>query len=153
MGAISRREMLLTTAMALLATHRLRGQQPTRVDVYKDPSCGCCGQWVAHLQRAGFATVVTDVSSIETVKIKYHVPARLQSCHTAIVDGYVIEGHVPASDIRRLLKERPTIVGLAVPGMPVGSPGMEGASGKPYNVVSFDASGRSIVYSTQQPLR
>jgi hypothetical protein len=144
--------MLSTVAALIVASSRPRGQQAPKVEIYKDPSCGCCGQWVTHLQRAGFATTVSDVQSIETVKIKYHVPARLQSCHTAVVDGYVIEGHVPASEVRRLLTERPKIVGLAVPGMPIGSPGMEGSGGKPYDVVSFDAAGHSRVYSTQKPL-
>jgi hypothetical protein len=153
MDTLSRREMLLTISMALFASSRIRGQQATKVDVYKDPTCGCCAQWVTHLQRAGFAAAVTDVQSIEAVKIKYHVPARLQSCHTALVGGYVIEGHVPATEIRRLLAERPKVVGLAVPGMPIGSPGMEGSNGKPYEVVSFDAAGTTRVYSTQQPLR
>ena len=152
MDTLSRREMLLTITMGLIASSRIRGQQVTKVDVYKDPTCGCCAQWVTHLQRAGFAAAVTDVQSIEAVKIKYHVPVQLQSCHTALVGGYVIEGHVPATELRRLLAERPKIVGLAVPGMPIGSPGMEGPSGKPYDVVSFDAAGTTRVYSTQKPL-
>jgi hypothetical protein len=106
---------------------------------------------VAHLQREGFMTTATDVPDITAVKVKYHVPGQLQSCHTALVGGYVIEGHVPASDIHRLLKERPKVVGLTVPGMPTGSPGMEGPNGKPYDVLAFDASGTTRVYSTQQP--
>jgi hypothetical protein len=145
--------MLLALSMVFVGSYRIRGQASPKIEVYKDPTCSCCSNWVAHLQREGFATTVTDVASIESVKIKYHVPQQLQSCHTALVGGYVIEGHVPASDIRRLLKERPSVVGLAVPGMPIGSPGMEGASGKPYNVLSFDAAGKSAVYSTQTPLR
>ena len=144
--------MLATMSMLIFASSRARGQQPTKVEVYKDPNCGCCTIWVTHLQRAGFVTTVTNVQSIETVKIKHRVPARLQSCHTAVVDGYVIEGHVPASEIRKILNERPKIHGLAVPGMPIGSPGMEGAGGKPYDVLSFDAAGTSRVYSTQKPL-
>ena len=152
MNTISRRQLLATFSVALFASSRIRGQQPPKVEIYKDPTCGCCGQWVVHLQRAGFATAVTDVASIESVKIKNHVPPRLQSCHTALVGGYVIEGHVPATEIQRLLRERPKVVGLAVPGMPTGSPGMEGANGKPYDVVSFDAAGKASVYSTQKPL-
>jgi len=133
------------------AAYRVRGQQLPKVDVYKDPSCGCCANWVGHLQGHGFATNVTDSPNIAAVKTKYHVPAALQSCHTALVGGYVIEGHVPATDIQRLLKERPSVVGLAVPGMPIGSPGMEGTTGRPYEVLTFDAAGKSAVYSTQKP--
>jgi len=151
MEKISRRKLLFAVSMALFASGRIRGQQPPKVDVYKDPTCGCCSNWVRHLQREGFTTTVTDVTSIESVKIKYHVPIQLQSCHTAVVAGYVIEGHVPASDIRRLLAERPKLAGLAVPGMPTGSPGMEGPNGKPYNVVSFDTAGKTFVYSTHKP--
>jgi hypothetical protein len=153
MGTISRRDMLLTVSMTFFASYRIRGQQPPHVEVYKDATCGCCGKWVVHLQRAGFATTVTDVPSIDAVKIKHHVPFELQSCHTALVGGYVIEGHVPATDIHRLLQERPKIAGLTVPGMPTGSPGMEGPNGRPYDVVSFDAAGKTRVYSTQKPLR
>ena len=151
MKTISRRKMLIALSMMASASYRIHGQQPPHVDVYKDPSCGCCGNWVAHLRREGFTATATDVRDITTVKIKNHVPGPLQSCHTALVGGYVIEGHVPASDIQRLLKERPKIVGLAVPGMITGSPGMEGLGGKPYDVLTFDAAGKTTVYSTQKP--
>jgi hypothetical protein len=152
MNTISRRKMLLALSMMASVPYRLRGQQSPKVDVYKDPTCTCCGKWVEHLQREGFTATATDVRDITAVKIKYHVPSQVQSCHTALVGGYVIEGHVPATDIRRLLKERPRIVGLAVPGMPTGSPGMEGLNGRPYDVVTFDAAGKTSVYSTQKPL-
>ena len=120
------------------------------VEVYKSPTCGCCANWVKHLQEHGFATRVTELDDINGIKTKYNVPARVQSCHTATVDGYVIEGHVPASDVQRLLKERPAVLGLAVPGMPIGSPGMEVPNVKPspYNVIAFDRQGQLKVYAS-----
>lgn len=151
MKTISRRKMLLVMSMVASASFRIRGQQPPNVDVYKDPTCGCCALWVAHMKARGFVTTVSDVRDIAAVKTKYHVPNQLRSCHTALVGGYVLEGHVPATDVQRLLKERPMIVGLAVPGMPVGSPGMEGPNSRPYDVLTFDAAGKTTVYSTQKP--
>jgi hypothetical protein len=99
--------------------------QATTVDVWKDPNCGCCHLWVEHLQANGFKVNVRDVGNT-AARQRLGMPEKLGSCHTATVLGYVIEGHVPAADIRRLLKERPTALGLAVPGMPIGSPGMDG---------------------------
>ena len=105
--------------------------------------------WVGHLQANGFKVQKKDVfgKQFSDVKSKYGVPQRLYSCHTALIDGYVIEGHVPADLIKRILKERPSIVGLAVPGMPVGSPGMEGPNPEPYEVLTFDKQGRTTVYA------
>lgn len=107
------------------------------------------------MQKQGFTVVAEDVDNTEfaSVKQRYQVPDDLQSCHTAIVDGYVIEGHVPAEDVRRLLTERPDVVGLAVPGMPVGSPGMEvpGQAAEPYQVLAFDKSGQTEVFATYNP--
>jgi hypothetical protein len=120
------------------------------VVVYKTPTCGCCALWVKHLEQHGFATKVTDMASLEKVKADNRVPATAQSCHTAIVGGYVIEGHVPAADVRRLLKERPKgVAGLAVAGMPIGSPGMEvqGVAAQQYNVLAFDGSGNTTVFA------
>lgn len=106
--------------------------------VHKTPLCGCCSLWVDHLETEGFEVEVEDHENLTSVKAAYGVPARLQSCHMAIVDGYVIEGHVPAEDIRRLLEERPDATGLAVPGMPLGAPGMEVDGRKqPYKVILF----------------
>jgi hypothetical protein len=124
-------------------------QGPT-VQVYKSPTCGCCGNWVKHLQANGFATRVMDVENLSDIKAEHKIPGPAQSCHTAIVDGYVLEGHVPAADVRRLLKERPAVLGLAVPGMPIGSPGMEVPNVKPshYNVMSFDRLGQLKVYAS-----
>jgi len=125
-----------------------RATKPT-VEVFKSPTCGCCALWVKHLEANGFATRVTDVEDISQVKAKYGVPGRLQSCHTAVVNGYVLEGHVPAADVQRLLRERPAVVGVAVPGMPVGSPGMEvGTTLQAYNVMTFDKQGKSSVFAS-----
>ena len=98
----------------------------TPLEVWKDPNCGCCGDWVTHLEANGFAVRINDIGN-SAARSRLGVPTKLGSCHTALVGGYAIEGHVPAREIRRLLKERPQAVGLTVPGMPVGSPGMDGA--------------------------
>jgi hypothetical protein len=118
------------------------------VTMYKDPNCGCCGKWAAHMRASGFA--VTEVASREMGEIKRAagVPPALGSCHTAKVGGYVVEGHVPAADVRRLLAERPPIVGIAAPGMPQGSPGMEGPyPADRYEVVSIERDGGSAVFA------
>ena len=141
--------MLLMVPMCAAASSALRAQQPVKIDVYKDPTCGCCANWVGHLRKNGFAAHAEDVADINAVKAKYNVPAALRSCHTAVVGGYVIEGHVPAADVKRLLTTRPAdVVGLAVPGMPVGSPGMEGANPQAYQVLAFDKGGRSRIFAT-----
>ena len=142
---------LACAVIALVATagSSVAAQRPGTVEVYKSPTCGCCALWVKHLEANGFTTRVTEREDLAPIKTKHGVPAKAGSCHTAIVDGYVVEGHVPAADIKRLLKERPAVVGLAVPGMPIGSPGMEfGSTVQPYNVLSFDRSGQVKVYST-----
>jgi hypothetical protein len=114
--------------------------------VSKDPNCGCCSGWVDHLKAAGFQTIVVEISDLSPLKSRLKVPRHLASCHTAEIGGYVIEGHVPASAIKRLLLERPSAIGLAVPGMPIGSPGMEvsGTPDEPYEVVLFGRSGDQI---------
>lgn len=120
----------------------------TEVEVYKSPTCGCCNEWVKHLQANGFSVKAHDVSDVAQYKTAFGLPITLGSCHTAKVGGYVIEGHVPANEIKRLLKERPVISGLAVPGMPMGSPGMEqGAHKDRYDVMSFDKQGKIGVYA------
>lgn len=95
------------------------------VQVYKSPTCGCCSKWVDYLRTEGFTVETTDVADLTAVKARYGVPGAMSSCHTALVGGYVVEGHVPAEDLRRLLSEQPDVTGIAVPGMPIGSPGME----------------------------
>ena len=118
------------------------------VIMYKNPSCGCCGAWAKHMRGAGFVVKEMPREDMAAVKEKYGISADLASCHTAIVDGYVIEGHVPASDVQRLLQERPQIVGLTAPGMPMQSPGMqaEGMPPKHYSVLAFDKQGKVKVY-------
>lgn len=144
--------VLVTAAVSMSGATLAQRQAPPgpTVQVYKTPTCGCCANWVKHLQANGFATQVMDLASLDEVKAKHNVPGPAQSCHTATVDGYVLEGHVPAADVRRLLKERPAVLGLAVPGMPVGSPGMEVPNAKPmpYSVMSFDRRGQLTVYSS-----
>lgn len=138
-------------AVVTLGVGTLMAQRPRpTVEVYKSPTCGCCANWVKHLEQHGFATRVTNIEDLSTVKTTNNVPSRLQSCHTATVDGYVLEGHVPAADVQRLLKDRPAIRGLAVPGMPIGSPGMEVPNTKPapYDVMSFDRQGHIQVFSS-----
>ncbi len=125
------------------------------VSVSKTPTCGCCAKWVDHMKNAGFQMTVTDMprESLDNVKAKHNVPAAMHSCHTAVVNGYVIEGHVPASEVKRMLKEKPKVTGLAVPGMPLGSPGMEvsGVTAQPYDVLTFDAQGKTRVFATIKP--
>lgn len=119
--------------------------------VYKAPTCGCCNGWIEHLRAAGFNVDARDVSDVVSVKLDAGVPGQMASCHTAIIDGYVVEGHVPAEQIKRLLAERPAIAGIAVPGMPVGSPGMEGPNAQPYRVLSFGHDGTSGVFAEVDP--
>lgn len=114
--------------------------------VWKSPSCGCCGAWIAHMRAAGFGVVVKDVEDVGPIKRAKGVTPERASCHTAVIDGYVVEGHVPADSLKRLLVERPAVKGIAVPGMPMGSPGMEGPHKDPYDVVLFDAKGRITVW-------
>jgi hypothetical protein len=117
------------------------------VTVYKDPNCGCCGAWAEHMRRNGFRVTTHDVADLNAVKRRHRVPEALGSCHTAAVAGYAIEGHVPAEDVRRLLAQRPAgVIGIAVPGMPLGSPGMESPTPQRYDVLAFDAQGRSRVF-------
>ena len=116
--------------------------------VYKDPNCGCCIKWVTLMRSAGYEISARDTGDMQSIKRRYQVPAALASCHTAVVGGYVVEGHVPADLIARLLKEKPKVVGLAVPGMPAGSPGMEmGGQKDAYEVLTFDAAGKSTVFA------
>jgi hypothetical protein len=127
---------------------RSRTPAVTAMQVYRSPTCGCCGLWVDHVKAAGFDPVVHQMDDVSPVKARGGVPADLQSCHTALIGGYVIEGHVPADIVQRLLTEKPNIAGLAVPGMPVGSPGMEqGARVDPYQVIAFTKDGKRSVYA------
>ena len=121
--------------------------------VYKSPSCSCCGAWVSHMHSAGFRGIVRDVPDLHPVKKKLGVAPDLWACHTAVIDGYVIEGHVPAREVIRLLNDRPKAIGLAVPGMPIGSPGMEqGDRRDPFQVILFSSTDRLVFaeYHQQQ---
>ncbi|AMO54530.1 hypothetical protein GZ77_23500 [Endozoicomonas montiporae] len=119
------------------------------IDVYKSPTCGCCTKWVRHLEDSGFSVVAHNVENLNDYKLKANLPYSLGSCHTAFIDGYAIEGHVPASDIKRLLVEKPSIRGLAVPGMPIGSPGMEFGDRKdPYQTIGYTKDGLTRVFAS-----
>jgi hypothetical protein len=119
------------------------------VHVFKTPTCGCCGAWIDHMKAAGFAVTVTEVDDTSAARQQHGLPDKFGSCHTAVVAGYVVEGHVPASDVKKLLAMKPVAIGLAVPGMPVGSPGMEmGARKDPYQVLLVTRDGRASVFST-----
>jgi len=124
----------------------------TVIQVYKSPTCGCCTSWVEHIRDSGFQAEVIDVTDValQQRKSKLGVGPRLASCHTAIVNGYVVEGHVPAADIKRMLSEKPAIIGIAAPGMPVGSPGMEVPGGRKdkYDVVAFSKGGATRVFAS-----
>lgn len=121
----------------------------SEIVVHKTPTCGCCGAWIDHLRADGFTVRVIDVADTSPVAHRLGVPDALRSCHTAEIDGYAIEGHVPASDIRRLLAERPDAAGIAVPGMPLGSPGMEmGDRRENYDVILFDRAGGTRVFAS-----
>ena len=123
-------------------------QDAPLVVVYKSPTCGCCAKWVDLMREAGFRLEVHDTDNVNAVKVQHGVTHDLQSCHTALVDGYVLEGHVPAEVVRRFLAERPMFAGLAVPGMPMGSPGMEGPYKDRYDVIAFRRDGAREVYSS-----
>lgn len=126
----------------------LAQQRVPAIEVYKSASCGCCGEWIKHLRASGFEVRAHDVTEPALHRARLGVPEALGSCHTATVAGYAIGGHVPARDIKRLLAERPKAGGLAVPAMPLGSPGMEGPHRDPYDVLLFDARGRTRVFSS-----
>jgi hypothetical protein len=125
------------------------GGSPTPITVYKSSTCECCTKWVDHVRANGFAPVVHDEEEMDALKDKLKVPGGVRSCHTAQIDGYLIEGHVPASDIRRLLAERPKTAGLAVPGMPPLTPGMApaGVESKDFDVVSFQPDGSTKLFA------
>ena len=126
----------------------VQGARPEIV-VYKSPTCGCCSAWVEHLRAHGFAVTTRDVLDLAAVRRRLHVPEQLASCHTATVGDYVVQGHVPAREIDRLLASRPPVVGLAVPDMPVGSPGMEsGSRHEPYDVLAFGTAGDVRVFAS-----
>ncbi len=133
------------------ATQQVAAADLPPIVVYKTATCGCCNGWIDHLREAGFTVEARDTRELVAVKRDAGVPTQMSSCHTALVDGYVVEGHVPADVVKRLLAERPDVAGIATPGMPIGSPGMEGAGAKPYSVHSFDRTGNTAVYAEVDP--
>jgi hypothetical protein len=138
--------------VAGLAMAHPRGQGTgTAVDVqvYKQPGCGCCELWAQHMRKAGFKVTVAEAQDVDAMKRQHGIPINLRSCHTSLIGGYKVEGHVPVDVVKRLLNEKPAVSGIAVPGMPIGSPGMEaGSRVEPYNVYSFDAQGRQPVFAS-----
>lgn len=151
MGAFKRRDCLVAVGV-LLAGRPLLAANGS-LQVWKTRGCGCCTGWVKHLEEAGFTASVSEVDDLPAVHRMFGVPEDLGSCHTAVLEGYALEGHVPVAAVQRLLAERPAIRGLAVPGMPVGSPGMEmeGMKDDPYDVIAFSADGSRSVFMAVRP--
>lgn len=132
----------------LAATYPVMAEDELAIEVYKSPTCGCCGDWVTHLEENGFTVDVTDTNNMNQIKMDAGLSPQLASCHTAFIDGYVIEGHVPAADIRKLVETTPMAHGLSVPGMPMGSPGMDiGDRQDHYEVLLFNKAGQTRVFS------
>ena len=154
---LTRRELLASFAKAAAASLAIGALLPvdahatgaTKITVYKDPSCGCCTKWVDHLRASGFTPTVHDRTDMDALKDSLGVPGSLRSCHTAVVGKFVVEGHVPAKDVKALLARAPKgVVGIAVPGMPAGSPGMEVPGRKDkYDVTAFSAGGKTSVFA------
>ncbi len=141
---VDRRGFLVASAAMLLAGPAFAARDV--IEVFKSSTCGCCTKWIGHLRANGFVVQAHDVDDITVSRARLGVPAALSSCHTGSVGGYLVEGHVPARDIQRLLRERPDAAGLAVPGMPRGSPGMEADVTDPYDVLLFQLNGHYTVY-------
>jgi hypothetical protein len=150
--SLSRRRFNLAGLAALVAPSWAAAQAPSvHVEVWKSPTCGCCKDWIAHMEKSGFRFTVHEVGNT-AMRQRMKIPMALGSCHTAVIGRYAIEGHVPARDVQRLLKERPDAIGLTVPGMPVGSPGMDGPeyAGRkdPYDVLLIAMDGSTRVFSS-----
>jgi hypothetical protein len=148
-----RAKLFLISGLALAGmvvvspSDNLPAQGPA-MTVYKTPTCGCCAKWVDHMKAAGFKVQVQDMDDLTEIKQASGVPIPIRTCHTAVVGNYVVEGHVPADLVKKMLNEKPKMAGIAVPGMPVGSPGMESGSEKqPHDVILFDKSGKTTVYA------
>lgn len=149
MTTTSRRRLLFAAVLAGAAAFGPAFATGEDVTMYKDPNCGCCAKWAEHMRANGFKVKEIPSSRMDEIKRGAGVPQALGSCHTARVGGYVVEGHVPAADVKRLLAEKPRVVGISAPGMPMGSPGMEGPyPADRYQVVSFDRDGNSAVFAS-----
>lgn len=146
--SVGRREFLARLAVLPIASGIAVAQQAPRptMTVYKSPTCTCCSKWVAHVRKAGFTVVTKDLDDLDAIKKDLGVPGALGSCHTGVVGAYVIEGHVPADLIDKLLAEKPRARGLTIPGMPASAPGMD-VPGQPYAVLLFTAEGKTSVYA------
>jgi hypothetical protein len=144
---LDRRTLLAAFALSPIAPGAATAR--ASMTVFKDPNCGCCGAWVDHVRARGFQTEVRIEPRMNLIKTRLGVPVQLSSCHTALIEGYAIEGHVPAEAIERLLRERPALAGIAVPGMPIGSPGMEveGQAPDPFKVIGFTAAGGRLLFA------
>jgi len=144
---MSARGIYFGTLLSVALLVKLYAAVPT-ITVFKDPTCSCCNLWIEHLKQNGLEVIVKEVTTsvLRAMKTKYGIPPDLQTCHTATISDYVVEGHVPAADIQRLLKERPAATGLVVPGMPIGSPGMEGNKREAFSVLLLDTVARTSVY-------
>ncbi|WP_263322341.1 DUF411 domain-containing protein [Endozoicomonas sp. Mp262] len=141
--------LFLGIVMVFSTVSSYAADSSSTINVYKSAACGCCKEWVYHLEENGFKVISHDVSDLETYKKRANLPYDLGSCHTAFVDGYAVEGHVPATDIKKMLTEKPDIRGIAVPGMPMGSPGMEYGNRKdPYQTISYTRDGNKSVYAS-----
>ena len=149
----NRRQFLSRLTALLVAGPAVAHAEATGplVQVYKSPTCGCCSKWVDHLRAAGFTVQATNVSDVNQYKLEHGVPPKLASCHTAVVEGYIVEGHVPADDVIKMLRQKPAIKGIAVPGMPMGSPGMESPNPERYETIAFDAEGVTTVFAVHEP--
>ena len=148
--APDRRRLLLAAPALLLMAGCAQAAPPLDLVVYKTPWCGCCRGWITHMTRAGFKPTVHEVEDLTPIREKHGVPFNLSSCHTGLIGGYAVEGHVPPADVLRLLKERPKAIGLTVPGMPIGSPGMEspnGATDAYATLLLLDRSGKTRVFA------
>lgn len=145
---ITRRAMIGSVLAAIPAAACSKPAKAAEVTIYKSPACGCCGAWVEHIQASGLKTITVDKDDVTPIAKRLGVPDNMRSCHTALIDGYFVEGHVPAPDIKRLIAERPAARGIAVPGMPVGSPGMEqGDRRDDYDTFVIDRKGAARVYA------
>lgn len=138
----------IATTVLITAPSMAASSKASEITVYRDPSCSCCGGWIAHLAAQGFQPKEITISNIDTFKQQHGVPNDLASCHTAVIQGYLIEGHVPAEEIKRLLAQHPKVAGITVPGMPIGTPGMEdGDRREPFTVFSFDTQGNARAFN------
>jgi hypothetical protein len=134
-------------ALALVAPRLLEAAAPLKMTVYKSPSCGCCKEWITYMKKEGFELKVIDMDDVSEIKRSAGVPPSMESCHTGLIGTYVVEGHVPADLVRKMVAEKPKFLGLSVPGMVSGPPGMEQGPKQPYQVISFTRDAKTAVYA------